>query len=64
MGICMQFVMVGSTSKHALPYPPCLVFVNQMYTAQPRVGLGLYHGLDGLFELACDANGELTERTK
>ena len=24
--------------------------------------LGLHHGLDGLFALACDANGELIER--
>jgi hypothetical protein len=24
--------------------------------------LGLHHGLDGLFVLACDANGELIER--
>ena len=24
-------------------------------------GLGLHHGLDGLFALACDANGELIE---
>jgi hypothetical protein len=41
------------------PHGLFIIIIDSVYSAAGD--LGLHHGLDGLFALACDANGELME---